>query len=197
MTNPPALAETASLDALFEALGSPSARIRYGAAKLLRLSSEHEPELLYPRFDSLVRLLHGDNTILRWNATLILGNLAAADSEGKFDRVLDQYFAPITGHELIGAANVLRSAAGIALAKPGFARRIAEEILKVRRAHYATPECRNVAIGHAVQALDRFFPLIPNQRPVIAFVRKQVDNPRPATRRKAAKFLQRWARGRE
>lgn len=185
--------ESRRTEELIAGLASATARVKYGSAKALRLLSEQAPDLLYPRFDFFVHLLHGDNTILRWNSTHILANLAAADREDKLEKVLDQYFAPISGRELIGAANAIGGASKIALAKPRLADRIAEEILKVRRATYATRECRNVAIGHAIQALDRFFSHVVNQRPAIAFVRKQMANPRQATRRKAEKFLKRWA----
>ena len=184
---------TEQIDSLFEGLGSQTARVKYGAAKALKMVSEQAPELLYPRWDSLVRLLENDNAFLRWGATKILGNLAVVDHENKFDLVFGRFFAPITGQEMIGAANAIAAAASIALAKPHLADRIVKEILKVERASYATPECRNVAIGHAIKAFDRLLGHVKNRRPVLAFVTRQLDNPRPATSKKAGTFLKRWA----
>jgi hypothetical protein len=181
------------IDALFEGLGSPAARVKYGSAKVLRLVSEQAPDLLYPRFDFFLRLLEGGNTFLRWGATRILGNLAAVDRDGKLEKVLDWYFAPVSGHEMIGAANAIGSAAKIALAKPHLADRIVKEILKVGRARYRTRECRNVAIGHAIRSFDEFFSHVKDTRPVLQFVRRQLANPRQATRKKAQRFLKRWA----
>jgi hypothetical protein len=181
------------VDALCDGLASPQPRTRYGSAKLLLQLSEQEPGLLYPRFDFFVRLMEGEARVLRWNATRILGNLAQADGEGRLDELLDRYLAPITGSELIAAANTIQGAAEIARAKPHLAERIAKEILKVSRARYATPECRNVAAGHAIQALDRFFEHIPKKKPVLAFVESELASSRPATRKKAVKFLKNWA----
>ena len=181
------------IDALLEGLGSKTPRVRYGAAKVLRVASERAPDLLYARWDSLVRLLENDNAFLRWGATQILGNLAVVDHENKFDLVFGRFFAPITGQEMIGAANAIVAAANIALAKPHLADRIAKEIFKVERASYKTPECRNVAIGHAITSFDKLVSHVTNKRPVLAFVKRQLDNPRPATRKKAEKFLKRWA----
>jgi hypothetical protein len=96
---------------------------------------------------------------------------------------------------MIAAANVMQAAAVIAAAQPRLADTLAAGILTVGRAKYETEECRNVAIGHAIQALDRFFASIPRQRAVVSFVRRQLDNPRPATRRKAEKFLKKWVDG--
>ncbi len=124
--------------------------------------------------------------------TLILGNLAAADREDKIEPLFKRFFAPILGPEMVGAANAIVAGAGIALAKPHLADRIVREILKVDRASYKTPECRNVAIGHAITSFDKLFGHVKNRRPALEFVTRQLDNPRPATRRKAEKFLKRW-----
>ena len=181
------------IDTLFEGLASRTPRLRYGAAKALKMVSEQSPDLLYPRWDPLVSLLENDNAFLRWGSTQILGNLAVVDREDRFEPVLDRFLAPISGQEMIGAANAIAAAASIVLAKPHLADRIVKEILKVERAAYHTPECRNVAIGHAIKSFDKFLDHVSKRRPVLAFVKRQLDNPRPATRKKAEKFLKRWA----
>jgi hypothetical protein len=180
------------VDELFEGLGSKTARVRYGAAKGLRTVSEQAPDLLYPRWDSLVRMLDDDNAFMRWGAQQILGNLAAADRENRFEPVFDRFFAPISGREMIGAANAIVAGAGIALAKPHLADRIVKELLKVERASYCTPECRNVAIGHAIKSFDRLLDYVRKKRSVRAFVIRQLDNPRPATHKKAERLVKRW-----
>jgi hypothetical protein len=92
---------------------------------------------------------------------------------------------------MITAAYVIRGGARIAQAKPPLADRIAAEVVKVARARYQTPECRNVAIGHAILALGEFFDLLNRPGAVLQFVRQQVNNSRPATRKKAEQFLKR------
>lgn len=173
-------------------LSAQPTRLKYGSSKALRLASRDAPEMVYPHFALFVAQLAGENTILRWNAAWTLGHLAAADHAGRVEKLLRRLCAPIAGPELIGAANAIGAAAEIALAKPRLADRIAGQILKVERASYATPECRNVAIGHAIRSLGRFFPAVKRKRPILGFVRRQLGNPRPATRRKAGQFLQRW-----
>lgn len=172
-------------------LDSSEARVKYGSSKALRLASRQSPALLYPHFNRFAGLLAGGNTILRWNATRTLGYLAAVDRDGKLEKMFARFFAPLQGHEMIGAANTIAAGADIALAKPRLADRIARELLKVETATYATPECRNVAAGHAIRALGRFYGLLRRRAPVLAFVQRQLDNPRPATRRHAERFLRR------
>jgi hypothetical protein len=165
------------------------AGVKFGASKALRILSERVPEALYPHFDLFAAMLSHDNQILKWNATLTLANMARVDSEGKIEAILDQYLDLISGPGMITAANAIRGAAIIGVAKPHLVRRILLRIMRVERAEYATPECRNVVIGHALRALEPLADLLPDRRVLRLFAARQLGNPRPATSAKARKFL--------
>ena len=179
------------LDEIIAGIDSETPRIKYGCAKTLRLVSEVHPELAYPYFDFFVSLLDHRNKILQWEGALVLAELARVDRKNKFAAIFDKYFSPVPGPVLITAANVIRGSVRIALAKPELADRVAAEVLKVAEARYQTSECRNVAIGHAILAFGEFIALLENQGPVLRFVKAQINNPRPATRKKAEQFLKR------
>jgi hypothetical protein len=164
-------------------------RVKYGCAKALRLISEQQPDLLYPHFGLFAGLLDHQNKILQWDAAFVLSQLVRADAQDEFAAIFEKYFSPIVGTVMISAANAIQGGARVARAKPELADRIAAEILKVMRARYQTPECRNVAIGHAIVALGDMLPLLSNATPIVRFVRRQTRNPRPATRKKAEWFL--------
>ncbi len=181
--------EPAHLDELFDGLDADKASLKYGCLKVLNLISEDQPALLYPQFDFFLALLDHPNHIFQWNGLLIVANLARTDSLNKIEAHFRRYFAPILGPVMITAANVMVGAAKIALAKPEQADRIAREIIKVEQAAYQTSECHCIACGHAIRSLAQFFHLIKDQAPVVAFVRKQLQNTRPATRKKAEQFL--------
>ena len=177
------------IPSLVAGVSSTRASVRFGSAKALSLLAAGRPELLYPHFDFFVKQLDCPNSILRWNATRTLACLAPADRRNKLETALDKYLSPIPGPQMIAAATAIRWASTIALAKPHLADRLARAILGVRRAAYETEECRNVAIGHAIQSLGRFFEFIEDKKAVVKFVRAQLDNSRPATRAKARTFL--------
>src|SRR5581483_11560265 len=143
---------------LISSLESSKPSVKYDAVKALRTISERAPHAVYPHFDLFVNYLRHENSILRWNAMLILANLASVDDEGQLDEILDDYLAAINGCRMIDAANTIRGAAVIACAKPYLADTIASRIMQVEHANYATPECRNVGIGHAIEALGRIRP---------------------------------------
>jgi hypothetical protein len=173
-------------------LDAPAARVKYSCLKDIRRLSEEGPQSLYSDFGKFVRMLDHPNSIFRWNAAHILANLARVDRSRKLAPLLDKFLKPVGGPQMINAANVIQAAASIAIAQPRLADKLAAGILAVQRANYETEECRNVAIGHAIQSLDRFFGHISHKAAVLNFARRQLDNPRPATRRKAEKFMKKW-----
>jgi hypothetical protein len=176
---------------LLSGLAAEDARTKYSSAKALRRLAEEKPHELYARFDFFAGLLAHENKIFQWEGIIVLSHLARVDAQHKFDALFDRYFAPIRGPVMITAANVIGGAARVAVARPEWADRIAAEVLRVGRARYQTAECRNVAIGHAIQTFDQIFHLLKSPQPVLRFVRRQLKNPRPATRKKAGRFLHR------
>ncbi|MGA2261360.1 MAG: hypothetical protein ABSH28_07985 [Acidobacteriota bacterium] len=174
---------------VMEGLGANKPVLKYRCEKILRSVGERKPELLYPQFNFFTTMLDCNNSILKWGAIISIANLARADGENKFESIFDRYFAPITGPVMITAANTIGSSARIALAKPHLADRISKAILKVEGAEYKTPECRNVAIGHAIDSLDQFFDHVQDKDCIIRFVKKQLMNTRTPVRKRAERFL--------
>lgn len=174
---------------VLEGLSARPAAIKFGCSKVLRIISQKQPDFLYPHFDFFVKRLDIDNTFLKCDAILILANLAAVDSDGKFEAIFDRYFAPIKGPTLIVAANIIGGAAKIAQAKPELADRIVDELLKVESAQYQTDECRRIALGHAITSFDEFFEQIADKERVLKLVKKQLDSSRKGTAKKAEQFL--------
>ncbi|RMF58959.1 MAG: hypothetical protein D6743_17030, partial [Calditrichaeota bacterium] len=163
------------LSEVFEGLSADKASIKYGCDKILRIISQKEPSLLYPKIDFFIHNLDCENTFLKWGAIDIIANLAAVDSDKKIEKILDQYFSPIPGPVLITAANVVKAAARIALAKPQLTERITKELMKVEEANYQTTECRRIALGHTIESFDKFFEQIRDKKTVVAFVKRQLN----------------------
>lgn len=174
---------------LLSGLASDYAAVRFASARALCHLSEEEPSKIYRHFDRIAGLLHHPNQILRWNGMRILANLAPVDRAGRLDGILADYLAPIEGPNMIGAAEAVAGAAFIAIAKPYLAETMVPAILRVESGEYARPECRNVAIGHALRACKTLAPALSDTSALRAFAERQLDNPRPATRRKAEQLV--------
>ena len=185
-----------SINDLIEGLTAPKGSLRFGFEKVLRLISEQRPDLVYPFFDTYVKLLDSENSFLKWGAILTIANLAAIDSDKRFDAIFKKYYSPITGPVMVTAANIIGSSARIAQAKPELTKRITREIMRVEKArfkHKGSPstECRNVALGQAIDTFDKIYDQIDDKETVIKFVKKRLKNRRKAVVKKAQGFLKR------
>ncbi len=183
---------------LIAGIQAPRGALRFRYEKTLRLISEQKPELIYPHFDLFTSLLECDNNFLKWGAIMTLANLTAVDTSKKFEAIFAKYYAPIAGPVMITAANIIGSSPRIVAAKPHLEGRITAEILKVEKAKYKvdgrpSPECRNVAIGHAIESFAQFFDRVEDKPAVLQFVKKQLQNSRPAVVKKATQFLRKHA----
>ena len=186
------------LSELVETMANDKTSLKFGCEKVIRTVSEKRPELVYLYFDSFVRLLDSENRFLKWGATLTIANLAAVDSQNKFEEIFDKYYALVAGKEMVAGANVVGSSWKIALAKFKLVPIITERIMGVQNARYehksrSSPECKNVVLGQAIDSLAKFYDMIENKEPVLAFVKKQLNNTRPQVVKKAEKFLKQIA----
>lgn len=193
-----AIENPGAIEELVEGVMAPKGTLRYGFEKVLREISEQRPEFVYPFFGRFVELLDSKNSFLKWGAILTISNLAAVDSEGRFEKVYRKYYAPITGPVMVTAANIIGASAKIISAKPELAQRITRWILKVEKAQFErhgqpSPECRNVALGQAIETFDQVFDKIDYKAAVVRFVKRQLKNTRPQVAKKAEKFLAKHA----
>ena len=180
------------IESLLQGLDQPEARVRFGSARLLEFVAAQNAGLLSPHFDRFARLFDQEESpVLRWEAIRILACLSTVDCADHFEKMFRRFFAPIKGPVMITAANLIATVPTIASAHPEWADRLARQILHVETGQYQTPECRNVAIGHALKSLKSMFPLLRKPAPVWAFIHRQRQNSRAATRRKAEALLAR------
>jgi len=134
-------------------------------------------------------LINHNNNILKWNGIRIVGHLVKVDKEDKIDKLLGTFYDLLNCGKLITAGNTIAALADIVLAKPQYTEKITEELLKVENYDYDTIECRNIVIGHVINALNLYFCQISDIYIIIPFLYRQTNNSRNATSKKAQKFL--------
>jgi hypothetical protein len=182
------------IPALIEALKTEKSSRKFAYEKALRMTSEKQPASIYPYFDFFCSLLDHDNSFLKWGAIMTVANLTAADTQKKFEKIFRKYFDPIGGPVMVTAANLIGSSVMIARAKPELTNAITKEILRVEKARFQlkgqlSPECRNVAIGHAINALDDLYDGIEDKAEVLKFVKRQIKNTRQSVAKSAERFI--------
>ncbi len=177
------------LPELFNGISSENTRTRFKSAKILRIISEENPEMLYSKFDFFINLLDSENKILKWIAIDVIGNLSLVDTENKFDKIFNKFYGLLADESMITAGHVIDSSGKIARAKPYLQDKITKELLRVEKIEYKTSECRNILLGKVILSFSQYIDQINNTEEMVSLAKRQRDNSRKATRVKAEKFL--------
>jgi hypothetical protein len=163
-------------------------QVKYKSGMILMILSEEHPEILYPKWDHFVALLGSENTFMKSIGIKILSNLTRVDAKNKFDKIFDRFYGLLNDESMITAANVVDHSGMIARSKPKLQGRITNKLLGIDKTHHG-PECKNIIKGKAILSFGEYFEEAGNKKKMIEFARKELKNTRPATRKKAEKFL--------
>ena len=173
---------------------SPVKRVKNGAAKTLKILSQDRPDLLVPRLRDFIRLMDFNDTIVRWIAMDVVGNLAELDGQNALNnKALGVFLSRALDPALVTAAHAVDNLGKIGLYKPRFRKQITERLLQADTVDRA-PDCREILAGKVVTALSRFVNEVPRgpiREAIAEYVTRHLLNGRPATRKKAQKLLAR------
>jgi hypothetical protein len=143
--------------------------------------------------DFFLQLINGEDTILKWIALDVIGNTSAVDTKNRINKkILQTLYDLLSDESMITAAHAVASLGNIAVHKPRHRKEITAHLLRVEKIN-RNPECRNILIGHTILALTEYIDQIQDKEPVLAFARRALENPRPATSKKAEKFLKQFS----
>ncbi len=170
-------------------LSSDNPKIKYRRAKQLIELSRTKPETVYPHLPFFLTLLKSDNTILKWSAIDIVGRCAVLARKDRFERILAELVPLLNCKKMITTNHAIAALSYIAWSKPEYREHITNELLGVEHYTYDTDECRNIAIGKVIEGIASYAKPSECCNEVKEFVGRQIGNSRPATRKKADKFL--------
>ena len=92
---------------------------------------------------------------------------------------------------MITAANLVNYSGRIAKAKPSLQSKVTNKLLNIDKTNHSQ-ECKNIIKGKAILSFSEYFEDSKDKKKIIEFVKSELKNQRPATRKKAEKFLKKW-----
>jgi len=175
-------------------LQSDNPEIKYHCAKQAIALSAKNPAALYPKLDTFVKLLNGDNNVLKWVAIIIIGNLASVDKQNKINKLLPRLIGFLQEKSMITTNNTIRALGQIAASKPKYQAKIFPALLSVQKAKYynkgvLSPECRNIALGKVIDVFAEFKDALAGWPEIVDFIKRQTKNTRPSVKKRAEKLL--------
>ncbi|MDD5040505.1 MAG: hypothetical protein PHY34_05145 [Patescibacteria group bacterium] len=171
--------------------------IKYHCAKRAIAVSEKNPQTLYPQLNTFVRLLDGENNVLRWTGLIVIGNLSAADAQGRITKLVPRLLRFTKAPSLITASNAVNALGKIAAHKPRLRSKILKALLGVEKVMYynkgkPSPECGNIVIGHLLDVFAGFDDeTLKSSKQITAFVKRQTRNTRLPVRDRAVLLYRR------
>lgn len=183
-----ALKEGETLAELLEGIVSKQDKIRFNSYHVLLHISEHNPDILYPKWDYLADLLTSDNHYNRYIVINLLARLVKVDKENKFEVCFDRYFDNIAGEKTMVAGQAALNAGKITKAKPNLQAKITYTLLNIDQIHRGKQT--ELMKAYAIEALNDYFDEIADKEKIVDFVKAQLVSASPKTRKAAKIFLE-------
>jgi len=179
------------LPVLLADVQSPAKRVKNAAAKAVRVLSETHPALLQPHWSEFTTLMRSPDTIVKWIAIDVCGNLARVNPDVAVETgTVRKLAALLAADSLVTASHAADTLGKIAEGHATHRSRITTALAGVgeipRRA-----DCRNILIGRAIQAYGRYWPEVgrAQQAKIRVVAERHTRNPLAATRKKAEGLL--------
>jgi len=150
-----ALGDDETLAELLEVIVSKRDKIRFSSYHVLLHISEHNPDVLYPKWDYLADLLKSDNHYNRYIVINLLANLVKVDKENKFEACFDRYFDNIAGEKTVVAGQAALNPGKIAKAKPTLQAKITNILVNIAQIHQSKKT--ELMKADAIEALNDYF----------------------------------------
>lgn len=194
-----AVSDTALLQELVEGLDlkvsikSGEETVRYNCYKALMQVSNVRPSLLLPWWDRLADMLRSPNSYHRMASVQLLANLAAADTEGRFETIFDQYYDLLDDESVIVATYVASCSGRIVSTRPELESRVTKRLLGIENTHHAAGRKALIVAG-AIETFAEYMEWAGETEAIVHFVRRNEGSASPKTRKLARTFLKRWGR---
>ncbi len=177
---------------LIEGINEESARLKYGCLNTLIIVGKINPDSLYQYFDFFVDQLESPHGIIKLAAIKSIGALTSVDKDNRFEKIAEKYFALTFDPDMTPGATIAKETPNIIKSKPHLTPMILEHLLSVTKHTYKSIECKNILIGHIINALDKIHPQLDDKTPVMEFVKNQIENKWTGTSNKAKKYVEKY-----
>lgn len=162
--------------------------------KIVRGLSETRPEVLYPYFDRMARLMDSQNNFIKYGFLLTLPNMLAADPEEKWNSILGKYLSFLDTEQIPVYGNVVSNLWKILKKYPGYEEIIVPKLLSIdshvfMHKNAVSPECVNVAKGHILDCFEKLYASSRFKKEMLCFAEESLDNSRNQVRIKAKALI--------
>ena len=176
------------LPVVLDKIYSGSNKVKFDSATILLVISRKSPETLYPHIDFFIGLLDNKNKLNMWNTIEIIANLSAVDSQDRINDIFDRFYDIIFNDTMAAAVHVIDNSWKIVKSIRDLLEIIVDSLIDIQK-FSVKKKRQNILLGHVILFFNRSFPEIKDKSKIVSFVKRQLNNPRNATKVKAERFL--------
>lgn len=179
---------------LLDVIEHEKSAVKFRAENIIGKISEERPDLLYPYFDRMRRLLDSDSSFIRWGFILTLPNMIKVDKDNRWETVHERYLSLIGSNSVPAFGNAVSSLWKILEKYPEAEKDVVPRLLKIDNQEFiykgeVSQDCLSIAKGHIIDCFDRIYENSSYKEEMLAFAQANADNPRNLVRRKARRFI--------
>lgn len=175
-----------------EGLQSNNDKIREKHFKIIYPVSDSNPELLYSYWNVFIEMLHKPEVSNKYYAIHLIARIVKVDIDNRFSRIFNYWFNDLLNSESpVVSLHIAEKSGMIINAKPDLEIEIIARLLNIEE----TSKCRHIELqkAYVLSAFDICFENLSDKRKVIEFIKDQLKNPSPKTRKKAKELIEKYS----
>lgn len=179
---------------LFDLIDTDKTSLKFACEKVIRSLSSTNPDLLYPYFDRMAKLLYSENSFIKWGFIQSLPGLIRIDQDHKWPAVSARYFSLLDSSAVVTFVNAVAGIPQILSGYPEYENKLVTKLLHVDEHLFLSkgepsPECTNVAKEQIMDCFDAIYKHSSFQKEILIFAQANWENNRKKVAVKAKRFL--------
>lgn len=183
-----ALADEAYRNQLAGNLVMKNENVRYNSFRALKMVSEQQPDLLYPRWDFFVTLMRSSNSYHKMSAVLIIADLARADVDKRFENIFSEFYTLLNDRSMIVASYVAMASRVIVMHKPRLEKQVTRQLLDIDHTDHRDDR-KDLIKAFIIETFESYFDRSSMKDEIVAFVGQQASSSSRKARKAASQFL--------
>ena len=173
-------------------LNHPKIMVYHHSYSVISPASQMRPELFYQYWGDFALLLDHPNSYHRDFGLVLLANLTPADKENKFRDVFTDYYSHINDEKFMTARKCVENTAKILESKAELTEDITDILLDVDK--NCDFPLKQIALlkSDIIELFYKFYGQINDKERVNEFVKDELDNISPKTRKLTKKFMEKY-----
>lgn len=170
-------------------LNSNKIMVYYHSYYILSKASETRPDLFYKYWEDFISLLHHENSYHRDFGLTLIANLTEVDEENRFLKIFDDYFKHLNDVKFTTAKHCVQNTAKILANKACLKEDIINILLDIDNLCDFPKKQKSLLKSGIIEVFDKFYDDLENKDNINEFVKRQLDNISPKTKKSAKNFV--------